>query len=181
VRRAALLSIAALALLPASARADDGPHPRITLPWAITQLAPSPTWLVGDGAHFGLRWQLTPLLWAYRMPPGARQLRGYVIDPLARTSGSVELNVSPWWTRLPDRDGGPFGVAIGVRSTLPLLEHGEVLAANAGVSWLFLDGTGTPVYEAGVTTFFGVVGLDVGYAPKVLGGAWLTSLRVRYF
>lgn len=181
MKRAALV-IAALLLVSASARAaDEGPHARITVPWALTQLAPSPTWLVADGAHFGLRWQLTPLLWAYRMPPGATQIRGFVIDPLARISGSVELNVSPWWTRLPDRGGGPFGVAIGVRTTVPLVDHGEGLAAAAGVSWLFLDGQGSPVYEAGVSTFFGVLGFDVGYAPKILGGAWLASIRVRYF
>ena len=162
--------------------AADAPRPEITLPWTIAQLVPSPVWLAGrEETRFGLRWPITPLLIAYRMPQGAQKLRGFVIDPLARVSGSVELDVTPWLARLRDVQGGALGVATGLRTTVPLVEHGEGLALTAAVSWLFLERQGSAVYEAGVSTLFGIVGVDVGYAPTLLGGAGLFSARLRYF
>lgn len=179
--RGLALVVALSASAPAPALAAP-PSPEITVPWAIAQLVPSPVWLAASReTRFGARWPITPLLIAYRMPKDARTVRGFVIDPLARVSGSIELNVTPWLARLSAADGGAFGVATGLRTTLPLVEHGEGLAFTAAVSWLFLDREGSPVYEAGVSTLFGIFGVDVGYVPGLLGGAWLVSARVRYF
>ena len=181
--RAWWLPFAVIATLAAEARAEvesppiQTPHP--TLIWTLTQAVPSPVWFVGNGeAHFGATWQLTPLLIAYRMPPSAPKLRSFVVEPIARVSGSLELVVSPMYVpSLPDR----LGVAPGVRTTLPLSEHGEALAVWISASYLVAGDTRSALYEAGLTTLFGIAGVRVGYAPTLFGGAKLFGLSFRYF
>ncbi len=126
-----------------------------------------------------LGWQVTPLLWAFRMPPAAPPLRAFVVDPLARVSGSIELVVQPLW--LPLQDHHELGFAFGGHATLPLSQKGEVLAAWIGVSALSIDGQTKPLYEAGLTTLFGILGLTAAYSPGLTGGTTLIGLRVRYF
>jgi hypothetical protein len=126
-----------------------------------------------------LGWRVTPLLWALRLPPSAPPLRAFVVDPLARVSGSIELAVQPLW--LPVGDLHELGVALGGHATVPLLQKGEALAAWAGVSMLSVNGQNTPLYEAGLTTAFGILGLTAAHAPGLAGGTTLVGLRVRYF
>lgn len=155
-------------------RAEAGPE------WLASQLLPSP-YLAHSPSATGLAlgWQVTPLLWALRMPPAAPKLRAFVVDPLARVSGSIGLVVQPLW--LPSGDRHALGLALGGQVTWPLLQKGEALAVWAGVSALSIDGQTTPLYEAGLSTLFGVFGLTAARAPGLAGGTTLLGLRVRYF
>jgi hypothetical protein len=155
-------------------RAEAGPE------WFFPQFLPSPMVAHAPGSTgLALGWQVTPLLWALRMPPAAPPLRAFVVDPLARVSGSIELVVQPLW--LPVGDHHELGVGLGGHATAPLLQKGEVLAVWAGVSALSINGQTTPLYEAGLTTLFGTLGFTAARAPGLAGGTTLLGLRIRYF
>lgn len=169
---------AVFAVTPAHAEAP--PSGEVTLPWALTQLVPGPGALHDDGGtHLALRWQVTPVLYAFRLPKPAPRLRAFVVDPLARVSGSVELAVVPTYLRFSA--GDEFGVATTGRVTLPLIEKGEAFAVWAGAGALTAGGVVGPVYEGGISTLFGIFGIDVAHAPRHAGGTTLVGLRFRYF
>ncbi len=170
-----------LACLLATGRvAAEQPPP--TLVWSAAQLIPSPT--VGwdgrarnFGPTFGLRWQLTPVLWSFGIHRAApTRFRFFVVEPTYRTSGSVELHLGPEWL---NRDRDELLARTGARLYLPVVERGEGLAVSIG-SGAWIDRTGAgPELEVGVYALAGLLGLQVGWAPGLEGARFSTTLRVR--
>jgi hypothetical protein len=160
-----------------------------TLPWALLQLVPSPEIAVGrletEGpsgevdsstrAAFGLRWQLTPLLWSFGVHPRQSRWRSFLVDPSARHSGSIELSASFEYI------GGHVDRLLarpGLRVYLPVAHKGEYLSVSLGTSIYDYDGARV-AYDAGVYLLGGFVGLQVTVAPAhaPLGGIATLSLR----
>lgn len=193
VRRTArnVICLLALALLSprlATAREADASEtpsaaaygkPVAGLLWATAQLVPSPL-LVADKhvVQSGLRWQLTPLLYSFGI--AARPWRTFIVSPIARLSGSVELFVAPEWTCCAGGDRDGFLARGGLRAYFPLLEHGESLAWSLGVShWRHREGGVS--FDLGIYTLFGALGLVATVSPELRGRTYSFGLNVRYF
>lgn len=152
-----------------------------SLVWLVTQLVPSPEVVAGsEGARFGMRWNVTPLLYSFGIHRRLSPWRVLVVEPVVRHSGSIELFASPEWVVYR---GGTTLLDLGVRSTVPLLHRGEYLSASVGVAYTSFEGTGAARYEAGLYTVFGVFGLVVSASPNLALAPVSTSvtLRLRYF
>lgn len=166
-------------------------HPYPTFPWLLFQLLPSPelafgktkvidaTGKVDDSIRtaFGLRWQVTPLLWSFGVHHSQSRWRYFVVDPFARHSGSIELSTSFEWI------GGHYDGLIarpGVRVYLPVLEKGEKLSTSLGTSIYAADGLRV-AYDAGIYVLNGFLGLQVTVAPRHQPLATIATLRIRYF
>jgi hypothetical protein len=130
--------------------------------WLAGELVPSPALAFGDLApSFGLRWQVTPVLWSFGVHRATSPWRVLVVDPIARLSGSIELHGTYDWFfgAIDDTLLRP-----GIRATFPLLHRGEYLAASIGTS--IYDRVKTRVaYDAGIWILSGFVGASVTVAP----------------
>lgn len=175
-------------LFATTARADEAPakpeEPCVTVtwPWLLTQLVPSPELVYGDAtSRFGLRWQVTPLLFSWGIHRGLSPWRFLVAEPNVRHSGSVELYFTPEVVT----SGGalpPAGVfRSGARAYFPLVEHGEYLSCSLGASQFFYGGQSAAGYEAGIYTLFGVLGLQLTASPQFSPMAGSATLSFRYF
>ena len=167
-----------------AAHADEGASgaggPELTVAWVIPQIIPSPELLVSSqGSAAGLRWQLTPLLYSFGRVPRASRFRAFVVEPLVRYSGSTELFVDPEYLGLGQ--GSRLGARAGVRTYLPLIEHGEGLSFSFGTSYLRFQGEGSVAFEGGLYALFGMFGLQASYAPRLFGRAGIVTLNIRYF
>jgi hypothetical protein len=151
------------------------------LVWLLTQAVPSPELLVGtEGARFGMRWQVTPLLYSFGMHRRLSPWRSVVVEPIARHAGSVEFFLSPEWIVY---QGGTLLFDAGVRTTLPVLHRGEYLSVSLGVAHTRFDGHSAVRYEGGVYALFGILGVAVSVSPTKELAPFSTAftLRVRYF
>lgn len=151
------------------------------LVWLLTQAVPSPEVLVGtEGARFGMRWQVTPLLYSFGIHRRLSPWRSVVVEPIVRHSGSVEFFLSPEWIVY---QGGTLLLDAGVRTTLPVLHRGEYLSVSLGVAHTRFDGHSAIRYEGGVYALFGILGVAVSVSPTKELAPFSTAftLRVRYF
>ncbi len=165
--------------------------PRPTLGWAVLQLLPSPEIAVGRHRHidvngsvdeslstaFGLRWQVTPLLWSFGVHRSQSRWRYLVVDPFARVSGSIELSATAEYI------GGHVDrllVRPGLRAYLPLAEKGEYLSMSLGTSVYAYEGLRV-AYDVGVYTLAGIVGFRMTVAPAHAPLAAIATLNLRYF
>jgi hypothetical protein len=163
-----------------------------SLAWTLTQLVPSPE--VGGGkVHrtstdgvqqdslelaFGLRWQLTPLLYSWGTNRRISRWRAFVVDPTARNSGSIELNTSiEYLFGHIDR----FLVRPGIRATFPLLQRGEYLSTSIGTSTYAFNGVPRVAYDVGLYMLFGLFGVQVTVAPAHAPLNFIGTFRIRYF
>jgi hypothetical protein len=163
-----------------------------SLAWAVLQMIPSPQMAFGRQRHidadgtvhhglptaFGLRWQLTPILWSFGMNRRQSPWRLFVVDPLARQSGSVELFT------VFDYFGGDVDALLvrpGARVYLPLVHRGEYLSVSLGTSVYRSTGLFRVAYETGIYTLSGFLGLQVTAAPSHQPLALITTIRIRYF
>jgi len=152
-----------------------------SLEWAIFQFIPSPQLGLGGGARFGLRWQLTPLLYSFATDSRLSRWRWWVAEPLVRHSGSIELFASPEYLALDGGIEARFGVRGGLRAYFGLLGRGDNLSASLGASYYrFRDAEGLAL-EAGAYVLFGSVGLVLTHSPGFDAAPWLVTLRLRYF
>ena len=163
-----------------------------SLPWLITQLIPSPALAIGsvhrtgtDGVQhdttqvaFGMRWEVTPILWSWGVNRHASRWRFLVVDPLARNSGSLELNGTvEYFFGHVDR----FLVRPGVRATFPILQRGEYLSTSIGTSTYTYNNVEHIAYDFGVYALFGTLGLQFSYAPAHAPLSYIGTIRIRYF
>lgn len=159
--------------------------------WALAQLVPSPEIVWGNTKHigpngevdeqtrsaFGLRWQVTPALWSWGVHRKQPRWRFFVVDPLARHSGSIELATHFEYV------GGHVDRLLSrptLRAYLPLAQRGEYLSFSMGTSIYAYDGLRV-AYEAGIYTFAGVVGVQFTYAPSHAPMQAIATLRLKYF
>jgi hypothetical protein len=166
----------------AQGEAPKEPDVTVTWPWLLTQLVPSPELVYGDAiARFGLRWQVTPVLFSWGIHRGLFPWRFWVVEPNVRHSGSVELYFTP---EVVASDGALGSASIyrsGARAYFPLVEHGEYLSCSVGASQFFYNGQSAAGYEAGIYTLFGVLGLQVTASPEFSPMAVSATLSLRYF
>jgi hypothetical protein len=165
-----------------------GPHAtepeiRPTLLWGAAQLVPSPQWslLTHDGLRFGLRWQVTPVLYSFGMNRKLSPWRWFVVEPFVRQVGSLELFCSPEYVGMNEVDNARWSFRTGLRGYVPILEHGEYLSASLASSFFVLGGKRGISYEAGVYFFAGIVGVQTTYSPSLSEAPWIFTLRLRYF
>jgi hypothetical protein len=189
-RSSRALGAAAFALgLLASGRAlavgPDGlttaPQARPTLLWFVAQLVPSPEIVVLQGAHPGMRWEVTPLLYSFGMDRRVSPWRSFVVEPILRESGSIEIYASPEYLALGQPLGSTWTAHGGVRTYLPILEKGEALSVSLGGSAFQLLGRGALAYEVGAYGLNGVFGLQVAVVPADIVRSMFFTLSVRYF
>lgn len=157
---------------------EPGIHP--TPLWAAAQLVPSLQWHFpeNDETRFGLRWQVTPLLYSFGINKRISPWRTLVAEPMTRYNGSVELYVSPEYASgMPAK----WNLRSGVRAYLPLYQYGEYLAASFGTSYYrYKDHDGLS-YEAGLYIFFGMLGIQVEHSPGFSESPWTFTINIRYF
>jgi len=148
--------------------------------WSAAQLIPSPLLVTGkEHVGGGLRWQLTPLLYSFGI--AERPLRSFLISPIARHSGSIELHVSPEWACCAPSKQSSWLVRAGLRLYLPLLEHGEKLSWSLGSSYYRAVGGGGMAADLGIFTFNGVLGLNVTVSPWLTRREVVTTFMIRLF
>jgi hypothetical protein len=166
--------------------ADTGaardPDVAASLGWAVMQLIPSPELGFGDdGAVFGLRWQLTPVLYSFATDGRLNRWRWFIAEPIVRQSGSIELFASPEYLALDGGIADRFGVQLGLRSYFGLIGRGDNLSLSLGSSYYHFAQARGVAFEAGAYVLFGSLGLVLTYSPELDAARWLTTLRLRYF
>jgi hypothetical protein len=175
-RRAVGLAVAA-ATCAQPARVHAGPEPGVA--WFATQLVPSPSW-GGDRRErsFGLRWQLTPVLWSWGIHHRApSRTRFFVVEPSYRHTGAIELAVEPEWRARTA--GGPFLARAGVRAYFPIFERGEGLSVSTAALYA-VDRDGlAPGVAVGLHALFGLIGIELAHAPGLAAAEWSITAKVR--
>jgi hypothetical protein len=183
--------VASLTLCASNAHAEEvstrpAPKPRIMSPiaavgvWTIAQFVPSPLLVIGkEHVGGGMRWQLTPILYSFGI--AERPVRSFLVSPIARHSGSLELHVSPEWACCAPDQQSSWLVRAGLRLYLPLLEHGEKLSWSVGGAYYRAAGGGSGSADLGIFTFNGVFGLNVTVSPWLTRREVITALTIRLF
>jgi len=148
--------------------------------WLTTQLVPSPSLAMGASeVSFGLRWQVTPLLYAWGVNRKVSGWRSFVVEPNFRQGGSVELFVAP---ELFFTDSATVLVRPGVRAYFPVVDHGEYLSVSAAISYQRVGGRDAVAGELGAYMLFGILGLQVSVASgPATPMQTIATIRLRYF
>lgn len=155
-------------------------HP--SLMWSIAQFIPSPEWITSsDGSRFGIRWQVTPLLYSFGINKKLSPLRYFIAEPLVRQSGSVELFFTPEYLNLEDKLKDKWLFRGGARIYIPLWQRGEYLSASLAASYYNFNGVNGISYEGGIYLFAGILGFQTTYSPSFTNSKWIFTIRLRYF
>ena len=151
--------------------------------WIVSQLIPSPELISkkDDGLRFGLRWQVTPLLYSFGINRRLNPWRFFVAEPLVRQNGSVELFITPEWLNVTEKFKTNWLFRAGLRTYFPLYRRGEYLSGSLAASYYNFNGDQGISYEAGIYLFFGILGFQVTYSPEMKTSPWIFTLRLRYF
>jgi hypothetical protein len=158
------------------------PGTSLTFAWALAQLIPSPELAAGnDGALFGLRWQLVPLLYSFGIDRRLNPFRAFVVEPLVRTSGSIELFVAPEYLALDDELARRFGFRVGMRAHFPVIEHGDYLSLSVGSAYVRFGERESASYQFGAYLLFGFVGIEQSILPGLAEARWVGTFNVRFF
>lgn len=155
-------------------------HP--SLMWSIAQFIPSPEWITSsDGSRFGMRWQVTPMLYSFGINKKLSPLRYFIAEPLVRQSGSVELFFTPEYLNLEDKLKDKWLFRGGARLYIPLWQRGEYLSASLAASYYNFNGVNGVSYEGGIYLFAGILGFQTTYSPSFTNSEWIFTIRLRYF
>jgi hypothetical protein len=158
------------------------PGTTLTASWLVTQLLPSPELAFGgSGPLFGMRWQVTPLLYSFGIDRRLSPFRAFVVEPLVRTSGSLEWFVAPEYLALDGDLRRRFGFRTGLRAYFPLLEKGDYLSVSLGTAYARFGGQNAVAYQAGAYVLFGFLGFEQSFLPALDEARWISSLNVRFF
>lgn len=146
--------------------------------WAVLQAIPSPVLFEDKNDRnsrlkFGLEWQIIPFSFSFNANKYVSKLNFFYIRPVKRFSGSAELFFEPSVItgNYKYSDLQRFSFKSGSRLVLPLAQGGEYLAVSLGAGY-YRQKTmaGEPVegltYEAGIYSFFGMLGLKFNYNHK---------------
>lgn len=160
--------------------------------WALIQSVPSPVFFqdknnYGSSHNFGFRWQITPLNVSFNMNKLVSPVSVLKVNPLKRHIGSVEILLEPQWTMedFSYSDLKRFSLGTGMRIYFPLKEYGEYLSSSVAIKYNFQkNNTGSedncPGIEAGLYSFFGIVGLRFNYNFNS-SSAYNISLNLKYY
>lgn len=145
------------------------------LTWAAMQLIPSPTFFQDYNEQDariipGLRWQVTPINISFKTNKYVSPVQFFMINPVRRFTGSVELFVQPEWTTTGFKYSrlDRFGISTGGRVILPLKSEGENLSASIGGKFNYRDDLDSDKntyfgVEAGLYFFYGLMGIQANY------------------
>jgi hypothetical protein len=148
--------------------------------WAVAQLIPSPLFVASsDRVGAGVRWQITPFVYAFGVT--AKPIRAFVVEPVARHAGAVELYMSPEWACCAPADHTSWIARGGVRLYLPLVGRGEALTGSLGGSYYRAGGGDGASVEVGIYVLFTMFGLTVTVSPGLAGREVISALQIRYF
>jgi hypothetical protein len=148
--------------------------------WIFAQLVPSPLYVASsDRVGGGVRWQITPLVYSFGV--AARPVRAFVVEPVARHAGAVELYASPEWACCAPGDGTSWIARGGARLYVPLVGRGEALTGSIGGSYYRASDASGPSLEIGLHVLFTFFGFTVTVSPRLTGREVMTALQIRYF
>jgi hypothetical protein len=180
------VAVALCLLLARTARAEEAsPAVRVTPSaaagvWMFTQLIPNPLYVASsDRVGGGVRWQITPFLYSFGI--AAKPVRAFIIEPVARHSGAIELYGSPEWACCAPGDETSWIARGGARIYLPLIGRGETLTASLGGSYYRAGGGDGASVEAGLYVLFAMMGITVTVSPRLTGREVISALHLRYF
>ena len=182
--------LAAVLAVPARALGADTPappptepEPRATALWAALQLVPSPEAVVWNGAaRFGARWQVTPLLYSFGINRKLSPWRSFVVEPIVRHSGSIELHLSPEILAGSLAAGTErWIVRAGLRSYFPLIYRGDYLSGSAGGALVHAGDKNGVAFDAGLHTVGGFFGVRASYCPTPGLRITTVALEIRIF
>ena len=159
--------------------------------WALLQAIPSPS-IFEDrnentkGVKFGLEWQVIPFSYSFNANKYVSDLNFFYIKPNKRFSGSAELFFEP--VLIPggfkNNELKKFMYKTGARIVIPVFQRGEYLSFALGAGYYsqrtantLYDGI---TYEAGIYSFFGMMGLKFNYNQKALS-RYNISLYIKYY
>lgn len=159
-------------------------EPRISFDWkwGVAQLIPSPEWIsIKSGVKFGMRWQITPMLYSFGINKKLSPWRYFITDPLARQSGSAELFISPEYLNIGDSFKNKWLFRYGLRTYLPIWQKGDYASVSMAVSYYNINGNNGISYEGGIYLFAGILGFQTTYSPHFINSEWIFTIRLRYF
>lgn len=147
--------------------------------WALLQTIPSPVFFDDrndetSGIKFGLKWHVVPVSYSFNANKYVSPFNFFFLKPVKRFSGSVETYFEPSLIPGGFRNNSlkKFMYNAGIRVVLPVFHRGEYLAVSLGAGYhnqqsfdRKYDGV---TYEAGVYSFFGMLGLKFQYNQKGL-------------
>ena len=179
IRRVALFFgvVSSLVLVQAlPVQADERPE-RPNYALAATHLLPGLQVFHGDVAPtWGLRWELTPVSFAFGLSSEESRWRAFFVEPRARMAGSVELFGTVEYADVANapRDGWLFRA--GARVYAPI--RGGAVSLGAA----YLDGLGrrSVSYELGAHVLSGAVGAFFSFTAHELDPLYTWTLRFRY-
>ena len=131
--------------------------------------------------RFGMRWQLTPLLYSFGINKRLSPWRILVAEPQVRQSGSVELFFTPEYLNLESQFKDKWLFRGGLRAYFPIWQRGEYMSFSIASSYYNFNGQNGVSYEAGLYFFAGILGLQTTYSPTFTNSEWIFTIRLRYF
>ncbi len=159
--------------------------------WALLQGVPSPSFFEDRNdnstkVRFGMEWQVIPVSYSFNANKYVSNLNFFHIKPNKRFSGSVESFFEPVYIPggFKNNDLKKFMYKTGVRIVIPVFHRGEYLSFSLGAGYYsqktpnrLYDGI---TYEAGIYSFFGMMGLKFNYNQKALS-RYNLNLYIKYY
>ena len=159
--------------------------------WALLQTIPSPVFFddrndLSAGVKFGLQWHVVPVSYSFNSNKYVSPFNFFYLKPVNRFSGSVETFFEPSLIPGGFRNNSlkKFMYNAGARIVLPVFHKGEYLAVSLGAGYYNqqsferkYDGV---TYEAGVYSFFGMLGLKFQYNQKGLS-RYNVGFYIKYY
>lgn len=154
----------------------------ISWEWIILQTIPSPQWITNDNTlNFGMRWQLTPILYSFGINKKVNPWRHFLAEPITRQSGSIEAYITPEYLNINSRFDKNWLFRGGVRVYFPLWHKGEYLSYSLSSSYYNFNGQTGISYELGAYLFAGILGFQFSYSPNFNNSEYIFTIRLRYF
>lgn len=147
--------------------------------WIPLQAVPSLTWYSDPSqSAFGFEWEVTPLLYSFGMNKQNSPWYSFFVEPPARFTGSVELNVAG--QIFTSKVGTSyFAASANLMGYVPLIARGEELTLNVGVGAYQIANRTRVFAVGGFSTLFSFVHLNLKHASNP--STWIVSLEFRFF
>lgn len=164
--------------------------------WLLLQTIPSPGFYedrseinIGNnssGIKFGFSWQVTPISYSWNANEYVSNFSFFHIKPVKRFSGSGELFFEP--VIIPGgfnkNNLNKFMFKTGIRLVFPVFHGGEYMSVSLGSGYYEqrsdIQKHSGITYEAGIYSFFGMLGLKFNYNQNALS-RYNIGLYIKYY